>query len=122
MPLLVPLCSIPVTRNGRRIIPPVGKAFEFEPDEAKDLEQYTRPANSGDPVGIPKSAVAGSTIVAAARRQREAAAEAAAVAGASAAAAIMAAQKGEAPPAATGGRQRTTKPVDAKAAAEDEGL
>lgn len=73
MPHLVPLSSIPVTRNGVRVIPPVGMAFEFSDDEAKFLgPDVARKANSEDAKGIAKPAIAGKTVVAFARRNREA--------------------------------------------------
>ena len=73
MPYLVPLSSIPVTRNGVRVIPPIGLAYEFSDDEAKFLSSdVARPANSGDERGVAKPAIAGKTVVAFARRNREA--------------------------------------------------
>ena len=64
MPHLVPLVSIPVTRNGKRVIPPVGMAFEFSDEEAKFLnDTVVRPAHSGDARGLATEAISGKQVV-----------------------------------------------------------
>lgn len=81
MPRLVPLVSIPVTRGGTRVIPPIGLAYEFTREEAEFLtEDSARPAHSGDRDGVATPAIKGATVKAASRKTNDALAAMAAAA------------------------------------------
>lgn len=72
MPTLVPLQSIIVRRRGDRVIPPVGLAYEFSDEEAKDLgPDVVRPAHSGDKPGLATRALDGIAVKAASGKQKE---------------------------------------------------
>lgn len=125
MPLMVPLHSIILSRGSRRVIPDVGKAFEFTDDEAAGLSSTAaRPATGADPVGGFQFAISGSSVVSATRRRQEREAEAIGKGVAKALAehgeaVLAAAKKGEPPPAEP---KPATPKRAAKPAAEDEDL
>ncbi len=77
MPLLVPLHSIILRRGSKRVIPDVGKAFEFTKEEADQIAPTAvRAASGADPKGGFRLAQSGAAVVGATRRRQEREAEA----------------------------------------------
>lgn len=109
--MLVPLNSIIVVRDGKRITPALNAAFEFTKEEAEHLlaAGVARIAHSGDPAGTADPAMTGDLAMAASKRNQLTADDVAKAAAAAAAAAVAAAQTGQPTPEAAKAAGKATK-------------